>query len=755
LRGSSQTVLHLLVNCQNVCPSDEKVQSKIFYCFGSWLELRSFPSDVIANSQLLRSVFETLLAPTTSTSLHDTVTDCICSALYISEDASQQKELAELCFNFVMSLAPAYEKSVQDSDLERGINYARLFTEMACTLLYDVLNTPGKGAGSFKTIEMLLLFLDHPEYEVADITFRFWYRFAESLYKECPDSVVDVFRPYVQTLIMKLTKKCQMDSDHEGKLSTSDDFMDFRFKATEVVQDTVFICGYTTSFLMLLKEVSAQGTPWNVVEAGMFVMRCIANKVSQRSEPNVGEAVKLIVNLPQNAHIALKYSAIELLAELTPWVDQNPQHIGSVFQFILNSLQDHEQRCASAIAFEHLCVDCCSKMASNFPVVLQVVNAIDQLGLPSDKANRILRGAAHVLSRLPYDEIKDGLTQLLIPQVTKLNQILQAAQDGSKKPRGHLDPVLSIDRLSTVFRYTAPRVEEGKTHPCQTVIEELWPLLSGITNKFKADERIMERVCRCLRFAIRCVGDGFRNLLQPFVEQIITTYYEHQHSCFLYLGSVLVDEYGDIPNCSQGLIEMLKAFLGPTFTLLSVENGLVNHPDTVDDFFRLCIRLLQKCPIHFLKNESMESVLQLATAATRLNQREAHASTMKFLVDLVHCAANDPAMTDQHGRYTLVTGLINQHGGAIVKGLVRACAGEVQPYMVPDIADVVWEMLGQYRQATCHWLKDALNDLPTHSPTGVAYATPKQVEDFYDKVTRAQVINEVWKASREFCRLYQ
>ena len=26
-------------------------------------------------------------------------------------------------------------------------------------------------------------------------------------------------------------------------------------------------------------------------------------------------------------------------------------------------------------------------------------------------------------------------------------------------------------------------------------------------------------------------------------------------------------------------------------------------------------------------------------------------------------------MTDQHGRYTLVTGLINQHGGAIVKGI--------------------------------------------------------------------------------------
>lgn len=53
-------------------------------------------------------------------------------------------------------------------------------------------------------------------------------------------------------------------------------------------------------------------------------------------------------------------------------------------------------------------------------------------------------------------------------------------------------------------------------------------------------------------------------------------------------------------------------------------------------------RLLQKCPIPFLENESMEAVMQLATAATVLNHREAHASTIKFLVDLIHCGGNDP-----------------------------------------------------------------------------------------------------------------
>ena len=70
----------------------------------------------------------------------------------------------------------------------------------------------------------------------------------------------------------------------------------------------------------------------------------------------------------------------------------------------------------------------------------------------------------------------------------------------------------------------------------------------------------------------------------------------HPHSCFLYLGSILVDEFrycrryvlagysnlstllnvfslmGDA--CVKGLLDMLEAFLQPTFAILTKENGL-------------------------------------------------------------------------------------------------------------------------------------------------------------------------------------
>lgn len=75
-----------------------------------------------------------------------------------------------------------------------------------------------------------------------------------------------------------------------------------------------------------------------------------------------------------------------------------------------------------------------------------------------------------------------------------------------------------------------------------------------------------------------------------YFTQIVPLYTVHQHSCFLYLGSILVDEYATDSECVWNLLNMLQAFIGPTFALLEQEDGLKNHPDTVDDLFRLCAR---------------------------------------------------------------------------------------------------------------------------------------------------------------------
>lgn len=48
------------------------------------------------------------------------------------------------------------------------------------------------------------------------------------------------------------------------------------------------------------------------------------------------------------------------------------------------------------------------------------------------------------------------------------------------------------------------------------------------------------------------------SLSMPCPWQMVSVYQAHQHSCFLYLGSILVDEYGMEEGCRQGLLDMLQ-----------------------------------------------------------------------------------------------------------------------------------------------------------------------------------------------------
>ena len=63
-------------------------------------------------------------------------------------------------------------------------------------------------------------------------------------------------------------------------------------------------------------------------------------------------------------------------------------------------------------------------------------------------------------------------------------------------------------------------------------------MLSAVMRRFQQDGRVMERCCRCLRFAVRCVGGQSAPLLPPMTAQMVEIYGSTQHSCLIYLASV-------------------------------------------------------------------------------------------------------------------------------------------------------------------------------------------------------------------------
>lgn len=282
------------------------------------------------------------------------------------------------------------------------------------------------------------------------------------------------------------------------------------------------------------------------------------------------------------------------------------------------------------------------------------------------------------------------------------------------------------------------------------VLGEFWPIISEILNKYQTEARVMERVCRCIRYAIRSIGKQAAPLLNELVKQMVELYATHHHSCFLYLGSVLVDEFANVnDDCTRGLLQMMEAFIQPTFTRLQMENGLKNNPDTVDDFFRLCARLLQRCPIPFLQSPIVTPIIQCALLSCTLDHKDANLSVMRFFFSLLNCGRpqhnhhcnnhnNNPnnevdfivtnALNAQ--KQQLVRQIVQEHGQGLIINLMQASIYYLHSYMLSDVADVLLELKDIDAIQLNENLRSALESLPK------THATAEQLDEFHNTVMR-------------------
>ncbi|XP_055932658.1 transportin-3-like [Argiope bruennichi] len=755
----------LLLNSyvQSVGLNEPGVLKKVFRCLGSWFTIKGLLTDDQNLHVLLNYIFQVLVNHDSQSNVHNAASDALCSALVVVEDASSHQALATLLFQGVYTFVEAYNISVAREDTDKSVNYCRIFTELAESFLEEMVTSPNAGFGNLQTLDLLLICVGHHDFEVAEITFNVWYRLSEMLYKRNDDALNSIFEPYIQRLIVALCRHCQLDSDHEGVPEEGDDFSEFRRRVSDLIKDVVFIIGSSKCFQQMFENLCSQGNSatWDSSEASLFIMGAVAKNIVPDESRIVPRVVEAILNLPEASHVAVRYTSTYLLGELCDWIEKHPHYLDPTLNFLLSCLQKKPLSTVAATALQNICATCKKQMGSHFSGLLQIIQAIDTIYLSNDATVGLLRGTALILGQMPHDKITDGLMELCKTQTTPLSQLLK--EDKSVVKEGtKTDPAVWLDRLAAIFRYTTPSITNGQMHPCLPVIEKVWPLLSETCGKYQADVRIIERCCRCIRFAVRCVGKQSVSLLQPLVTQMVQIYQVNQHSCFLYLGSVLVDEYGSEPGCIAGLLDMLQAFCTPAFRLLESNDGLRNCPDTVDDLFRLCTRFLQWAPVPFLQCPTIKPILQCAILATKLDHKDANTSVVKFFHDFIKGArlqeGSKQAQQDAasfHQRRALTQALLAEQGQNLVNTLMHSCVFCLPSYMLSNAADVFYDLVLYDKEALKIWLENALRLLPSQSSSGTVTATPEQLLEFHNNVLNAEHVKTVLNLIRDFARLYR
>ncbi|XP_046738771.1 transportin-3 [Diprion similis] len=781
LNASADTVTEFLKVCLENCGDNAQIQVRILRCFTSWVAVHAISLQAVGTSDVVAYAFQVLGNHMTGSQLHEVATDCVCVLLQSLKDEGctnhsqsngeieMQLQQLQLCvFTSVMNLEQPYHLSVAHEDMEKSVNYCRIFTELAESFLDTMVNgcLEGKQHYSVKILDLVLTCVGHHDYEVAEITFNLWYRLSEDLYQRNSDDLNTTFRPHFERLVGALCRHCQMEPDHLGLVEEGgggEDFADFRGRVSELIKDVVFVVGsshcFRQMFTALTGAIGPQGqqqTPtWDSSEAALFVMQAVAKNILPEENDVVPKVVEAILNLPENTHIAVRHTSILLLGELCEWIERHPQSLEPVLNFLLACLSQRGLGGAASGALQSICAACPKHMAGHFPGLLQIARSLDSFAITNDAAIGLLKGVSMILATLPRDEIGPAMKELCWIQARPLCQLIESR--GIPIERGtKADPVVWLDRLAAIFRHTNPRIDNPvEPHPCQSVITEMWPVLSNACHTYQQDSRLMERCCRCLRFAVRCVGRHSSHLLEPLVKQIVELYSSHQHSCFLYLGSILVDEYATDADCVSGLLRMLEAFVGPAFAILQRPDGLKNHPDTVDDLFRLCARFLQRAPVAFLHLAVLGNVVECALLACSLDHRDANASVMKFFYDLIHSGRNHESQPDFEIRKQLVRGIVNDKGQTLVARLIHASVFSLHSYMLSDVAEVIIELALVDRELVSRWLEEAIKAMPTQNAGGSPTTTPAQLLEFHNAVMRADTPKTVSHALRNFARLFR
>lgn len=206
----------------------ERIINSTLQCFCAWVSIQAIPIELAAESAIAEQVFRLLTQADTSRKLHDTSTECLCAILSCIEANSSRYNmnvlLGQQVFNGVCALEPAYHTSVALEDIDKTMNYCRIFTVLCEAFFYDMLSNENTPHYSIKGLDLVLMCVGHFDYEVAEITFNLWYRLSEDLFQRNNDHLTAHFKPHIERLLGALYRHAQIDADHDGLIEENDSF---------------------------------------------------------------------------------------------------------------------------------------------------------------------------------------------------------------------------------------------------------------------------------------------------------------------------------------------------------------------------------------------------------------------------------------------------------------------------------------------------------------------------------------------------
>lgn len=249
---------------------------------------------------------------------------------------------------------------------------------------------------------------------------------------------------------------------------------DFRKKVSELIKDVVFIVGSIKCFQQMFNTLHEPGVTWEGTEASLFIMANVAKNILPDENDVVPQVVEAILNLPEATHIAVRYMSVVLLGELCDWIQEHPQSLQAVLNFLLHALQQRNGLAgAAANALLSICTSCGEHMTCHISGLMQIVGSLDSFEINNDSAIGLLKGVTIIVTRLDHVQLTQAAKEMIAVQTQPLRLLLEdeegqgesggggeataavTSTTGSKSSgvvKTRKDPTFWLDRLASILR---------------------------------------------------------------------------------------------------------------------------------------------------------------------------------------------------------------------------------------------------------------------------------------------------------------
>uniref|UniRef100_A0A8R1HGR8 Uncharacterized protein n=2 Tax=Caenorhabditis japonica TaxID=281687 RepID=A0A8R1HGR8_CAEJA len=432
------------------------------------------------------------------------------------------------------------------------------------------------------------------------MSFNVWYRITEELFKYDDDHYIARFRPYAEKFIEALYEHCKLDADDVDDIpDDNSEFGEFRLKAVEALRDVVFIVNSDKCIQMMHEKLIAcchkPDASWEESESALFVMSAVAQNLLPESDTHMPEVLQMICSLPAQSPPALIATCLSLISDLNDWFEMHAQLLEPVIQWILNFAADTRYACYVGLCFDRITSKCPAHLIPLLPQLMSLITVLEQTTTNGHKVEEaicsITRAISTIISKLPLAQSKLAMEQLCEPIINNLLRSTDTTDatfvttpatntnanahgsnkenEGSHKGRTNESwsslasrPILWIDRSAYVFKDVWSKPTKGtrpelEQIPWTAVAAKFIEALLKATRKFEGTPRVIEHAIRSCRLIFRALGPQSLPFVEPVVTMMIETYPKHRHSSYLYLASVIVDEYGANEKMRPGLLQML------------------------------------------------------------------------------------------------------------------------------------------------------------------------------------------------------